>query len=320
MSLKPVLRGLATYVPGLKRYTNRHSGGTDSARYCYSVWLRHMVSLWKAGMTTEPRVVAELGPGDSLGIGMAAVLSGAERYFALDVKPYFDANTNLAIFGEIVDLFRRREPIPDAVEFPGIWPQLDDYSFPNELLSSAKLTSTLSAERVAGLREGLAALVNQQQGAHFSYFAPWDDNAVICPASVDLGYSQAVMEHVVDVPSTYAALARWIRPGGWMSHSIDFRSHKTAHEWNGHWRYEDFMWKVILGRRRFLINREPHSRHLEYIRATGFDIVVDQCLHTSGGMTRRELARRFKMLTDEDLSTAGTFVIARKRTHDNCAE
>ena len=119
MSVRPILRGLATYLPVVKRFTNRGSGGTDSARYCYTVWLRHLVSLHAAGLGAHWPVVAELGPGDSLGTGIAALLSGAEKYYALDVKPYFGNQTNLEMLERLLELFHRREPIPDHVEFPG---------------------------------------------------------------------------------------------------------------------------------------------------------------------------------------------------------
>ena len=138
-------------------------------------------------------------------------------------------------------------------------PKLADYSFPHAILHSARLNTALAPSRVVRIRNELAELANQRQGAHFGYFAPWNDTSVIQPNSVELAFSQAVMEHVVDIDRTYAALAEWIRPGGYMSHTIDFRSHQTAATWNGHWAYSDFTWRLIVGRRAFLINRQPYS-------------------------------------------------------------
>jgi len=81
--LKPVLKGVATMVPGLHRLLARPGGGsTDSAEYCYGVWLKHLTFLWQSGMREMPSSVAELGPGDSLGVGLAALLSGASRFYA----------------------------------------------------------------------------------------------------------------------------------------------------------------------------------------------------------------------------------------------
>ena len=90
-----ILFGIATYIPGfwplydkLYKYI---SPGTVSARYCYTVWLRHLSIVQGTGLSTTPKVVAELGPGHSIGIGLAALISGAEQYYGLDAVQY--ANT-----------------------------------------------------------------------------------------------------------------------------------------------------------------------------------------------------------------------------------
>src|SRR5438128_2334723 len=86
-----VLRGLGTYMPGcqpvyrlLARGTVHGTGGTEAASYCYSVYLRHLVLAYGSGLPTAHNVVAELGPGNSLGVGLCALLTGANRYLALD--------------------------------------------------------------------------------------------------------------------------------------------------------------------------------------------------------------------------------------------
>ena len=54
----------------------------------------HLVMAHRSGLSTQPEVVAELGPGDSLGIGMAALLTGAEVYYAFDVVEYASNQRN----------------------------------------------------------------------------------------------------------------------------------------------------------------------------------------------------------------------------------
>ena len=104
MKIRPLLTGIASYVPGLYKFssTARGTGGTNSARYCYSVWLRHLFMAKLNGLTTHPDVIAELGPGDSLGIGLAALLSGANKYYAFDAVQYATNKRNFEIFYELV--------------------------------------------------------------------------------------------------------------------------------------------------------------------------------------------------------------------------
>jgi SAM-dependent methyltransferase len=312
MALKPILRGLATYLPLVKRFTNRGSGGTDVARYCYCVWLRHLVSLHAAGLGSTWPVVAELGPGDSLGTGIAALLTGSERYYAFDAKPFIQNQTNVDMLNRLLSLFQAREPIPDDREFAEVIPTLADYSFPASILTERRLQNTLNSDRLLAIRRELAELANHRPGRHVSYFAPWDDGASVQAESVDLAFSQAVMEHVVDIDATYKALGKWVRPNGCMSHSIDYRSHHTAGKWNGHWGYSDFVWKIIVGRRAFLINREPHSRHLQAMQDNGFKIRFDQHFHEDAGLEAGRLAPRFRNMTDTDLHTSSAFIVAQK--------
>ena len=130
MKSKQLIKGLATFIPGVSRYILKGTGGTGSARYCYSVWMRHLKMAKKSGLNPYPKIVAELGPGDSLGIGLSALVSGCEKYFALDIVEYSNIERNLMIFEELVSLFSKRTDIPENNEFPNVKPSLEDYSFP----------------------------------------------------------------------------------------------------------------------------------------------------------------------------------------------
>ena len=117
--VSPIIKGMLTNVPVFNawRKSRASTGGTDTARYCYSVWLRHLVTLNMYGFRITGARVGELGPGDSIGIGLAALLSGAAQYVGLDIVP-FSAKANLErIFDELVQLYSRREPIPDNDDF-----------------------------------------------------------------------------------------------------------------------------------------------------------------------------------------------------------
>lgn len=104
---------MASYVPGTNRFFCSSSGGTISARYCYAVWMRHFLKAHESGFDVPVNSVAELGPGDSLGIGLCAVLTGSNNYWAFDVKQHAHNERNLLILQELVDMLSHSEPIPD---------------------------------------------------------------------------------------------------------------------------------------------------------------------------------------------------------------
>lgn len=311
MKFKKVAAGLATYVPGLRNRHIKGTGGTASPRYCYSIWLRHLVMARENGLDTAPAIVAELGPGDSIGIGLAALLTGAEKYYALDVVEHADIGGNLAVFDGLVALFRGRSGIPGTDEWPNIKPLIDDLGFPAAILDEDRLAAALAEDRLSRIRASIHDW--RSPGSMIEYHVPWHDAGVLENESVGMIYSQAVLEHVNDLPLTYAAMHEWLKPNGVMSHAIDYKSHGTADEWNGHWRYPRILWRMLRGRRPYLINRQPHSAHVKLMAASGFDIVHQSRYEKPSPWTVSQLAREFHSLSDEDLVTAEGFIQCIKR-------
>lgn len=310
MRAKHLVKGLVTLVPGSGRLLpSTKTGGTNSALYCYGVWIKHLTMLHRhAGLNTVPDTVAELGPGDSLGIGLSALLSGASHYEALDVVPFASTDQNLEVFDELVSLFERRAPSP-AAGFPNFWQYLDDDRFPHRILTDDVLAASLAPERVHRIRRLLCGATFDDLA--INYRVPWTDDALVRPRSVDLVLSHSVMEHVVDIDATYSAIVRWLRPGGLMSHQIDFTSHGLSEQWNGYRAYPEVMWKAVLGKRPFLINRAPSSVHRAMIDRLGFDVTCYLQNYRSDGIERAKLAKSWRWLSDDDLNCAGAYVQAR---------
>jgi hypothetical protein len=298
----PVLKGAATYVPLLYRAERGSTGGSDTATYCYGIWLRHLVWCARSGLPTEPRSVAEIGPGDSLGTGVAALLTGAGSLHALDVVRYASAAHNEVVLDELVRLFRERAPIP---ELPGVFPQLQEHGFPHHILTEERMRQGLSPPRVEEIRK---ALRGQPSTITFDYVVPWMER--VSDLALDLVISQAVLEHVADLESTYASLARHVRIGGGMSHVIDFRSHRLTSAWDGHLQYNRLLWRMVTGRRPYLLNRTPLSRHMELLRRSGFHTVATLRQTRIPEVPRSALAPDFREWSDDDRSTAGVLIQA----------
>lgn len=320
ISTKRLIFNAATFVPGItalplvKRKLARRSlgtgGGAQSARYCYAVWLRHLLHASANHLNVDPKHIAELGPGHSLGIGLAAILSGVERYRAFDVVSHRHSERNLTVLDELITLFKARAAIPRTDEFPAVGPDLPSYDFPRHLLDDERIERNLRPERLARVREALRRCDSPQ--SMIQYRAPWHTENAIERDSLDLVFSQAVLEHVDQLAQTYQAIYEWLRPNGYMSHQIDFKCHDSARQWNGHWTYSDLVWKIVRGKDTWLINREPHSTHIRLIRESGFRIVEDTRVERPSRIARSDLATRFKTITDEDLKTGDAFIQAVK--------
>jgi hypothetical protein len=151
-----------------------------------------------------------------------------------------------------------------------------------------------------------------QDGVWLSYEPDWLGTEAAPGEQSQLLISQAVLEHVDDLAGAYAAMHRWLAPGGMVSHEIDFRSHDFAREWNGHWTFSDSTWRLIRGQRRYAINREPLSTHLRLIEQAGFRVVYVKRLEKPSRVGRDGLAPRFRAMPDQDLTTSTALVQAVK--------
>jgi hypothetical protein len=311
MRLGPVARGLLSYVPALNEVLPSKTGGhTDSASYCYGVWLKHLTLLHAHGFTGVPQTMAELGPGESLGVGLCALLSGSDHYVGLDVIAHSNPERNELILDELISLFEDRAPNPDK-GWPEFSSYLDERLFPGHILTEQALNLALNSGRIECIREAVTS-PTPRYPITAAYKAPWFDPRVIEAGSIDLVVSQSVLEHVVDLPGTYKALYQWVKPGGWMSHQIDFKSHGLSNRWNGYRTCSDRLWEITFGRRPFMINRQPASVHLRLIQEAGFRVVAHQKYMRKDGIRRDELAPRWGDISDEDLNCSGMYVIATK--------
>ncbi|WP_148257372.1 hypothetical protein [Treponema primitia] len=294
----------------------RGTGGTNSARYCYSICMRHIVHLFNNGMKQIPRSIAEFGPGDSLGIGLCMMLAGVDEYYAFDIVEHANKSTNLAIFNELINLFKEKSPIPDNNEFSNIKPLLDDYSFPSHIFNENILNEALSDKRINNIKQLLTeSSLDTSGNIKIKYIVPWENYSGNYP-NVDFVLSQAVLEHIDNLPQFYFVMAQILNSGCFTSHEIDFKSHGETYEWNGHWAISNKKWKKIRGARPYLINREPLSTHLEFLKRNKFIILEKECHSATqyGRPTikRSKLSDRFLNMSDEDYDTSSCFILAKK--------
>lgn len=305
---RETFKGLSYYVPGFPGLVKKLKGlraSKASARYCYSVWLRHLVAMHQNGLNPKWNVVMEIGPGDSIGVGLSALLSGAERYLALDAVRHTNVADNLSVLDDLVELFDCQAPIPDDAEFPDVKPKLATYTFPDYLIGVK-----MGSDRVQKIRDAICD--SDADDSCITYLAPYHNTDIDEEGFVDLVISQAVLEHIDDLEAIYRIAYRWLRPEGFVSHQIDYRCHGTSSRWNGHWTYSDLAWKLIRGKRPYLLNREPHSTHLRLLEKYGYEIRAEIRVTTPSPLRRAELANRFKACSEDDLITSGALIQAQK--------
>jgi hypothetical protein len=300
-----IVKGMLTWVPLLNAWRSHHAstGNSDSARYCYAVWLRHLTVLNEHGFDVKGARIGELGPGDSLGVGLSALLAGAATYVGLDLLPFSSKADSVAMLDELAQLFSRREQIPEH-EFPTLRPKLHQQTFPDRAIDWTSV-----AERVKRIRTELRAGVNS--GPMVQYRAPWTSHHV-SNGSLDLVLSQAVLQHVDPLEQTYRNVFAWLKPGGYTSHAVSCAGLYLSPFWNGHWAYSDRQWQLVRGKREFLLNREPLSTHLRLAQQVGFQVLHAGKEYGEDGLPAHDLASRFQSLDPEDRRTRFVMLVLQK--------
>jgi SAM-dependent methyltransferase len=295
-----IAKGFASRIPGIRK--SPKGGQAPSAPYSYDIWMKHLWHLWENGLRKMPETVVELGPGQSLGVGLAALLSGANAYYGLDSVPICNLNASENLLDKMMLLFLGRA----GQQIKG-WPAYGP-EFPHHILSPSQLDTTLSPERI----EDIASALKSVSLPTMRYIAPWEYRSIES-ASADLVLSHSVMQYFDDLRTAYTGMYKWLKPGGMISHQVEFSGMQFAeNEWNSHWSHGEPMWRMIVGKRPGTINRLPFSAHVSTMESAGFEIVCSMIAKDQAGIPREALASQWVGLSDSDLHGRAGFVQARK--------
>lgn len=323
--MKYYAKGIATFLPpAVQRLLPRHQPQFVSdvavrqerdpavyARAYYGAWMRFAVSLNAAGFDVNGlKTAAEIGPGDSLALGLAIILSGAETYYGFDIRQSINRVNNIRVLSHLLRLFRKREAIPDDEELPKCYPKLPDYQFPHSVFSDDFLTRSLENGRVRDVRECLSG---KQSGICIEYDSAWMSQNHSGLRNVDLIVSNAVMEHVDNIHTVYKASYDWLRKGGYFCHCIDFKAHGSAPEWNAHWTYSDGAWRIVRGACRYLINRAGCSAHVAAMKECGLKVLTIDAYARDNSLSYEQVDESIrKAVRPEDLRIATAVIIGTK--------
>jgi hypothetical protein len=231
----------------------------------------------------------------------------------LDIFKYWDVERNVKIFDELVELVKQRTAIPGNDEFPRTTPKLDNYAFPSDILSEIILQESLAEERINKIRAELIHSEDNKGNTFIRSYVPWDDTSIIERDSVDFFFSQAVLQSVNNLNDTYDAMASWLKVGGIMSHSIDFSSVGLTKSWNGHWTFSDAEWKIIRQKTVIPLNRATLGDHLSLLEKYNLQVTEKIVYPGQGGFSKKALAKQFREMIEESLSSRGAFLQAIKK-------
>jgi SAM-dependent methyltransferase len=235
--------------------------------------------------TTRPARILEIGPGINLGVGLIFALTGAEKYFGLDI--YMDPQLFAAA---------QYEAIPYLLELVA----------GGQRLRRVDTVMTVKNGTVEFAKDRIEYLYPRQ-----SYDIPLPDG------SLDYVFSHATMEHVADPERTVQAIHHVLVKGGLTAHQIDMRDHADFAKPLEFLKVDDETWRKQgqdPARVAWNLNRWRLSDFGSAFERAGFRILKLEvnAMFPVDDALRRTLAPRFQSYSLGDLSATGVLIVARK--------
>ena len=264
--LKAVGKGLITFVPGATNFIDkrkkksRHS--SSNAEFAYSLWLSALVFLYENNIKANLSKIGEIGNGGSLGLAFCAILTGSQRYYDLEFYDNINISEQLLLLDEIAQLFQNKTPIR---KFDSINIKIKNYNFPADIVLSEREQLLIIEQLKTEIKSGF---VNSKL---ISIIDNWESAPSL---ALDFVFSRAVMEHVKNPSEIYASIKKHLKEGSYMFHDIELHSHGISKQINGHLQIKTFWYRIIVGKRPFLLNRWTFSDHLNEIKKQGFFPVI----------------------------------------------
>jgi len=228
-------------------------------------------------LSVQGREVLEVGPGRSLGLSLIFLAAGARRVYAVDRFRH--------LFWDRLDR-RHTVAVLERLDAEG-WPFAG---------AARHAVRDIDSENVSFDPDLL--IYRQADGAALP----------LADASVDLTYSNAVLEHVHHPDAVVRELARVTRRGGDSVHEIDFRDHFVERDRLRFLEFPEWEWQLRARLRPGYTNRLRVGDFQRLFREVGFELLsgmITQHFEMKDVEAMRpRWASRFRDRSAEELSTA----------------
>jgi SAM-dependent methyltransferase len=257
-------------------------GENSSAVYNFTIYHKYR-GIWSERRKRSPApVLLEIGPGSNMGQGVIFAMTGAKKYYGLDI--YRDPQ------------FYNRRP------YQAVAALLSTVA-PESIISNVDSVFRIDDDKVVFNREKVEFLY-----PHQSYNIP------LPPMSVDYVFSHSVFEHISDPEATINSILRLLPSGGLTAHHFDLRDHHDFSKPLEFLKLDTQTFKKRDEKLPYSTNRWRLSDFVAAFKKSGYRIhnveVTSRLAVTEE--TRRSLHPDFQRYSIEDLSAMSAIIIAEK--------
>ncbi len=286
---------LARFAPGvymrLTGETGRGLGDESSGqaasyfRACFDDYFAKLgVAPPDIGSFLAGKKILEYGPGDLPGVALLMVAHGAETVVCVDRFPLMQlSEKNLAVVNDLLSGLGAAEQLRAESCFVGTGDPMTGFN-------PKRIRYRIDPRGLSGLRD-----------------------------EIDLALSRAVLEHVNDLPATFADMHAAMKHDAIAIHQVDLKSH-GLHQVNplDFLTWPDYLWRLMYSHKG-VPNRLRVDSYRAILAQMGFNVVlIEPTLLAEAAdvrAVRPALAAPFRQLADEDLRWLGFWLICGKQVH-----
>ena len=249
--------------------------------------------------------ICEFGPGDSLAIGLMYMIIYKSKYIGFDAHPYCDKKISFQACSDALTHLNKIDSIPALREFMNN-NRFINYINIEELFLHIKNYILPKAKSVSD--EDIIDALDKVQ-----YFAPYDLRDHYSKYEFDFIFSQAVLEHCVNLDEIYKFQKSNLSNNGVAYNHIDFKSHGTSFRWNGQYGISNKVYKSLEKSNTFQwINRMPISHHESLIKGNDLNLFeLIKFIHDEG-ISMNKVSKDMKPFIKDldDLNTHSSIVMS----------
>jgi SAM-dependent methyltransferase len=249
-------------------------GQMDQPDYALKIFDMHVRRAFPDGRL-DRRTVLEIGPGDSLASALCARAYGAAETLLVDAGAF--ASREVSLYRAMADMLQKAGHNTPA------------------LSDAVTLEEVLSRCSARYLTQGVQSFATLPDG------------------SVDFIWSHSVLEHIPlnELPILMREMRRVLKPGGRMSHNVDFQDH-LGHALNN-LRFSEAFWEAsLMSDAGFYTNRVRGLTMHEMMRDAGFELLDEGFGRWPELPTPRvALAPPFRDLNEDELLIRTSHVLAQ---------
>lgn len=244
---------------------------------------KDLISRSQGRLDITDKVVLEVGPGNSMGMGLLFLAYGAKKVY-------------------LVDRFKHI-----------FWDDYDGIYYKNFLseISNQDVPNRSVVKEALRIKNGKIILNPDLLEYHLA-------DATRIPlenSSVDFLFSNAVLEHVRHIELAVQEFARVTKDGGFNIHEVDLRDHFFSKEPLRLLSYSGWLWDFMTCNRPGYSNRLRYSDYCKMFESNKF--VIERLLYTRSieqtQVTSLKLSSKFKKCPLEELSILAFWMLLKRK-------